>query len=135
MSTSARRTFVAIRPRGARSGDAGHPLPVAPRSRPCLAAGRLSARGRPCPEIGEFWICGSTQSTRGEVSAGAEGGAQRSNEVHEQGDHPVIVHDGKPWRPDTLSLIATVGKHASWTASWRRTGACAGKSPTPYSGD
>ena len=46
MSTSAWRTFVAIRPRGARSGDTGHPLRAAPRSRPCSAAGRLLAPAR-----------------------------------------------------------------------------------------
>jgi hypothetical protein len=44
MSTSARRTLVAIRPRGARSSDPGHALPVAPRSRPCLAARRTDRR-------------------------------------------------------------------------------------------
>jgi hypothetical protein len=57
MSTSAWRTLVAIRPRGARSGDAGRPLRVAPRSRPCSAAGRLLDPARPCPAIDESWTC------------------------------------------------------------------------------
>jgi hypothetical protein len=48
-----------LRRRGARSGDAGHRLRVAPRSLPCLAAGRPLAPVRPCPKIGEFWTCGS----------------------------------------------------------------------------
>jgi len=34
---------------------------------------------------------------------GAEGGAQRSKEAANQGTHPAIVHDGKPFRSTSCS--------------------------------
>ena len=34
----------------------------------------------------------------------------------------MIMQNGKPWRPDTHSIIDTVGKRASRMASWRGTG-------------
>ena len=40
----------------------------------------------------------------------------------------MIMHNGKPWRPDTHSIIDTVGKPASRMASWRGIGPCR---PTP----
>ena len=55
-----------LRRRGARSGDAGHPLRVALRSRPWSAAGRPLAPARPWPKIDEFWTCDSRQSRQSE---------------------------------------------------------------------
>src|ERR1019366_9198741 len=58
--------FEDLRRRGARSGDAGHPLRVALRSRPWSAAGRPLAPARPWPKIDEFWTCDSRRSRQSE---------------------------------------------------------------------
>jgi hypothetical protein len=50
MSMSAWRTIAPVRPRAARSDGGARPLRATPRSCPCWAAGRLSARARLCPE-------------------------------------------------------------------------------------
>ncbi len=50
MSMSAWRTIAPVRPRNARSDGGARPLLAVPRSCPCSAAGRLSARARLCPE-------------------------------------------------------------------------------------
>ena len=183
MSMSAWRTIAPVRPRGARSDGGARPLRAVPRSCPCSAAGRLSARARLCPEKDGSVLCDNrpeqaeagpvpadhgvwldndkhvrparpepgenepegavtfAQARAGrdalevgqllaqgevldcEVRAGAEGGTQRSKETEEQGTHRVIMHDGEAWRPNPLSIIATVGKHTSRTTSWRTTGA------------
>ena len=78
------------------------------------------ARAAGCAlEVGQLLAQGEVLDC--EVRAAMEGGTQRSKEAEEQGTHRVIMRDGEAWRPNPLSIIATVGKHTSRTTSWRTT--------------
>jgi len=100
-----------------------HVRPARPEARQNEPEGTVAlaqARAAGCAlEVGQLLAQGEVLDC--EVRAGAEGGTQRSNEAEEQGTHRVIMHDGEAWRLDSLSIIATVGRHTSRTTSWRTT--------------
>ena len=60
---SAWRRIAPVKPRAARSDGGARPLLAVPRSCPCSAAGRLSARARLCPEKDGSVLCDNRQST------------------------------------------------------------------------
>ena len=62
------RTIAPVRPRGVRSDGGARPLRAAPRSCPCSAAERLSARARLCPEKDGSVPCDNRQSTTSEFA-------------------------------------------------------------------